>query len=107
MQAPPYQRRKDFTKEIDNATDRVALNEELDNASQSINGLRGNLAKIQRDDEALRDGVVNADTLAAPFKADLKRELERDIQSQVDASRAAAQQAQTAERGAQAAEQKS
>ncbi len=107
MQAPKYAREKDFTQNAGDQTDHVQLNAEFDRAAVSINGLRFNLALIQRDDGALRDGLVNADTLTAPFRADLKRELHQGIQGYLQESRAAAEQAQAAEQNACDAMQRS
>lgn len=63
-QPQAYERQTDFTERDGDDTDHPALNQELDAAALSINGIRDNLALIQRDDGALKNGVVTADSLA-------------------------------------------
>lgn len=63
-QPQEYERREDFTDRDGDDTNHAALNDELDAAALSINQLRDNLALIQRDDGALRNGIVTADSLA-------------------------------------------
>lgn len=63
-QPQAYERLTDFSERDGDDTDHPALNQELDQAAQSINQIRANLAQIQRDDGALKNGVVTADSLA-------------------------------------------
>lgn len=63
-QAPAYTRQTGFADdERNNAGGRTTvradrLDAELDAAGAGINGLRANLAKLQRDDGQLRDGLI-------------------------------------------------
>lgn len=61
-QPQAYTRQHDFVNDDD--LNKSALNLEFDNASLSINGLRDNLALIQRDDGSLAIGIVHAENLA-------------------------------------------
>ena len=63
-QPQAYQRVTDFSERDGDDTDHPALNQEFDGAAQSINQVRANLALIQRDDGALKNGSVTADSLA-------------------------------------------
>lgn len=63
-QPQAYERTTDFTERDGDDSDHPALNQELDAAALSINQIRDNLALIQRDDGALKNGVVTADALA-------------------------------------------
>ena len=63
-QPQAYNRTADFTEQDGDATDHVAINVELDAAAVSINALRTNLTLIQRDDGALKNGIVTAESLA-------------------------------------------
>lgn len=63
-QPQAYNRTVDFTQRDGDDTDHPALNQELDAAALSINEIRDNLALIQRDDGALKNGIVTADSLA-------------------------------------------
>ncbi len=63
-QPPKYERTKDFTVDYGQNTDHRALNKEFDGAAQSVNAIRANLAKIQRDDGALKNGIVTLDSMA-------------------------------------------
>jgi len=75
MQAPPYTPTTDFSDDESNNTggrstvrcDR--LDSELQNISSSINTGNANLAILQRDDGALRDGVVSPSSLSSATKA--------------------------------------
>lgn len=60
-QPQAYKRQHDFVN--DDEINKSALNEEFNNASISINGLRDNLALIQLDDGSLRPGIVHAGNL--------------------------------------------
>jgi hypothetical protein len=64
MQPQAYNRETDFTDRTGDDTDNSAINAELDAAALSINEIRDNLALIQKDDGALVNGVVTADSLA-------------------------------------------
>src|SRR5262245_52610456 len=69
-QAPHYDRSTDFAgDEANNRGGRSTVatadvNAELDAVSQSVNALSDNAALIQRDDGALRDGVVSVASLS-------------------------------------------
>lgn len=63
-QPQAYERVTDFTERDGDDTDHPALNQEFDQAAQSINEIRANLAQIQRDDGALKNGIVTADSLS-------------------------------------------
>lgn len=58
MQAPAYNRTKEFLENAGSSTDHGALNVEFDAAAQSINGLRTNQALLQNDDGSLRANTV-------------------------------------------------
>ena len=60
-QPQAYEREHDFVN--DDEIDKSKLNTEFDNAAQSINDLRDNLALIQNDDGSLRDGIVHENNL--------------------------------------------
>ena len=60
-QPQEYSRDTDFTERDGDDTDHAALNAELDAAAQSINQVRTNLAKIQKDDGSLASDVVGLD----------------------------------------------
>lgn len=59
MQAPAYNRIKNFTENNPDRTDHAALNSELDNAAESINSLRANLDLLQKDDGTLENAIIN------------------------------------------------
>lgn len=63
MQAPAYNRIKNFTENNPDRTDHGAINAELDNVSLTVNTLRDNAAKIQKDDGSLASSVVTIDSL--------------------------------------------
>lgn len=63
-QPQAYERQTDFTERDGDDTDHAALNQELDAAALSIEGIRDNLALIQKDDGALKNGIVTPDALA-------------------------------------------
>lgn len=58
MQAPAYNRTKNFLENNPDRTDHGALNAELDKVELSIDGLRENAALIQKDDGSLQNSVV-------------------------------------------------
>lgn len=70
-QPPAYSRTKDFTEDFGSETDHSALNAELDNASNSINDVRANLAVLQADDGKLRPAVVTTDSLSPALYTEL------------------------------------
>lgn len=85
MQPQKYERITDFTEREGDDTDHSALNDEFDAAALTTDQIRANLALIQRDDGALKNGIVTADALApSAFDA---------VQASVNA---AVQEAQTA-----------
>lgn len=63
-QPQAYNRETDFTERDGDDTNHPGINIELDAAAQSINEIRNNLALIQRDDGALQNGIVTAESLA-------------------------------------------
>jgi hypothetical protein len=63
-QPQAYERQTDFTERDGDDTDHAALNQELDAAALSIEGIRDNLALIQKDDGALKNGIVTPESLA-------------------------------------------
>lgn len=63
-QPQAFERQTDFTERDGDDTDHPALNQELDAVALSIEGVRDNLALIQRDDGGLKNGIVTADTIA-------------------------------------------
>jgi hypothetical protein len=64
MQPQQYERTTDFTERDGDDTDHASINAELDAAALTIEQIRDNLALIQRDDGALKNGIVTADALA-------------------------------------------
>lgn len=54
MQPQKYERNVDFTQYEGDETDHAAINAELDAAALSINEIRTNLAKIQKDDGGIK-----------------------------------------------------
>ncbi|PPA76485.1 hypothetical protein C4E15_06740 [Achromobacter spanius] len=99
-QPPAYNRTKDFGADYPDQTDNQAINTELDAVASSINGIRTNLAKIQRDDGGLRDGIVTKDSLAASLKDDLYNEFSGNINDSVLAAQQAAVEATNAAQAA-------
>lgn len=75
MQAPNYTPSVDFSDDEANNTGgrstvrTQALDTELQNISTSINSGNANLSLLQRDDGALRDGIVSPSSLSAATKA--------------------------------------
>lgn len=63
-QPSAYDRQKNFQDDAGSNTDHAALNAELDNAAQSINEIRANLALLQADDGGLNPGIVHLQNLA-------------------------------------------
>ncbi len=59
MQAPAYNRSKNFLENNPDRTDHGAINSELDNVALSIAGLRTNAALLQQDDGTLQDAIIN------------------------------------------------
>jgi hypothetical protein len=62
-QPQEFTRTIDFTERDGDDTNHSALNEEFDAAALTANQIRANLALIQRDDGALKNGIVTADSL--------------------------------------------
>lgn len=58
MQAPAYNRTKNFLENNPDLTDHGSLNDELDNVAESINALRANAALVQKDDGTLANHIV-------------------------------------------------
>lgn len=63
MQAPPYNRSKNFTENNPDRTDHASLNAELDKISVSVNELRENAAKIQKDDGTLSESIISIENI--------------------------------------------
>jgi hypothetical protein len=63
-QPQPYSRTADFAQRDGDDTDHNAINQEFDGAALTIGQLRACLALIQRDDGALQNGIVTAESLA-------------------------------------------
>lgn len=63
MQPQKYERSTDFTERDGSDTDHSAVNQEFDAAATSINQIRENLAKIQKDDGGLNSGIVTSDAI--------------------------------------------
>lgn len=95
-QPPAYNRVKDFGADYGDQTDNQAINTELDAVSLSVNGIRANLALIQRDDGGLRDGIVTKDSLAQSLKDDLYAEFSGNINDSVLEAQQAAVEATNA-----------
>lgn len=98
-QPQAYNRETDFTERDGDDTNHPGINTELDAAAQSINEIRDNLALIQRDDGALQNGIVTAESLAPTafdaFKGDLN-EAVADAQTAATSANNAALSANTA-----------
>lgn len=62
-QPPKYDRQHDFAEELE-TTHGAHLDDEFDTVKVTADALRENLGKIQRDDGALRNGIVTPDTLS-------------------------------------------
>ncbi|CAB3955804.1 hypothetical protein LMG7053_04810 [Achromobacter ruhlandii] len=101
-QPPAYNRVKDFGADYPDQTDNQAINTELDAVSSSVNGIRANLALIQRDDGGLRDGIVTKDSLAQSFKDELYAEFSGNINDSVLEAQQAAVEATNAAAAANA-----
>ena len=101
-QPPRYQRTKDFGADYPDQTDNQAINNELDAVAATTDGLRKNLAKIQRDDGGLRDGIVTKDALAQPLKQELYDEFSQNVTAAVQTAQQAAGDANTAAIAAEA-----
>jgi len=63
MQPQKYERTTDFTERDGDDTDHASINAEFDAAALTTDQIRENLALIQRDDGALKNGIVTADAL--------------------------------------------
>lgn len=85
-QPQAYNRETDFTERDGDDTNHAGINIELDAAALSINQARENLGKIQRDDGALKNGIVTAEALAPSAFASVLVEV---IEAVVDAQSAA------------------
>lgn len=101
-QPPAYNRTKDFSADYGDQTDNQAINNELDAVATSINAIRGNLAKIQRDDGGLRDGIVTKDALDPELKDELYAEFSGNINDSVLEAQQAAVEATNAAASASA-----
>lgn len=72
MQAPAYNRTKNFLENNPDRTDHGALNGELDSAAASINALRANAAILQNDDGSLQNAIISLSNLTAAAIASLQ-----------------------------------
>lgn len=90
-QPQAYEREHDFVN--DDEIDKSKLNTEFDNAAQSINDLRDNLALIQNDDGSLREGIVHENNLDDDVFDRFQEEMQEataDAQKYADAAAEAA-----------------
>ena len=71
MQAPAYNRTKNFLENNPDRTDHGALNAELDKVSISIDGLRENAELLQKDDGTLQNAIVALANLTPAARAAL------------------------------------
>ncbi|WP_334159568.1 hypothetical protein [Achromobacter insolitus] len=95
-QPPAYNRQKDFGADYGDQTDNQAINNELDSVSKSVNAIRDNLAKIQRDDGGLATGIVTEDSLNPVLKDALYDEFSGNVNDAVLEAQQAAAEANTA-----------
>lgn len=72
MQAPAYNRTKNFQENNGASTDHAALNSELDKVTLSIDGLRINAGLLQNDDGTLKNSTVVLGSLTAEAVASLQ-----------------------------------
>lgn len=108
MQPQKYERSVDFTQYEGDETDHAAINAELDAAALSINEIRTNLAKIQKDDGSVKvdeqlvqdlSGVIDQALDGARAAADaalLSAFSANDAKTAAEASKASAEAAQVA-----------
>lgn len=82
MQAPAYNRTKNFQENNPDRTDHASLNNELDKTAASINALRTNIAIIQKDDGTLQNAIVSLSSLTAAAVAALQVPGPQGIQGQ-------------------------
>lgn len=115
-QPQAYNRETDFTERDGDDTNHAGINTELDAAALSINEIRDNLALIQRDDGALKNGIVTAESLSdsafnavlgevatATAAASASADRSTLFATQAEADRIAAQAAATAAQSSQTA----
>lgn len=95
-QPPAYNRQKDFSADYGDQTDNQAINNELDGVARSVNGIRENLAKIQRDDGGLVSGIVTEDSLDPALKDALYDQFSANVSDAVLQAQQAAVEANTA-----------
>lgn len=103
MQPQKYERTTDFTERDGDDTDHTAINEEFDAAALSINQVRENLALIQRDDGALKNGIVTADALDPSAFDAVRASVNQATQEAQDAAESALVSATTANNAKDAA----
>jgi hypothetical protein len=80
MQAPAYNRNKNFLENAGASTDHGALNSEFDRAALSVNGLRANVALLQNDDGTLKADSVTLNSITAATLAALQVPGQQGIQ---------------------------
>lgn len=72
-QPPAYNREHDFTLDENSDLNTSSLNKEFDNASESINKIRENLAILQNDDGSLRADVVKGDAVGKELTKEIEK----------------------------------
>lgn len=95
-QPAAYNRSHDFTKDEQGEISTGDLNQELDNASTSINGLRRNLAMIQKDDGSLKNEIVGMDNLTKGVVDAFQKATEESARQAATSASNAAASAQSA-----------
>jgi len=80
-QPPSYHRSHNFGTDSPGQIDGAAVNAELDGAASSINAIRDNLALIQRDDGALRSGIVTVDAISDTITSGIIEKVGSDIEA--------------------------
>ena len=99
-QPPRYERTHDFTNDEPSELDTDALNSELDNASESINKIRDNLALIQRDDGKLQSKSVGIDQIDDELKNDLSNSAKKYAEDALNYARISEKSAEDAKNAA-------
>lgn len=103
-QPPRYERQTDFTMEDADRTDHDALNAELDGVAQTTDKIRENLAKIQRDDGGLANGIVTSDSMAPGLVDQIIDQASAKVDDKVQEAQSYAAEATNAANVAQSAE---
>lgn len=95
-QPPSYKRKHDFTKDEKDDLNLQAFNDELDGASESIEGIRENLALIQKDDGTLANNIVGMDQLENNVIEAFEKATEDSAKQAAESASAAAKAARQA-----------